>query len=87
MIGGPSGPATSAASRPIAPAFAVCVCRICGRSARISLARRNTATRSRSGEISRCSSSIFTTSTPRASATKAIESSPRARLPATSVVS
>src|SRR4051812_31726852 len=58
-----------------------------GRSRRISHARRTVATRSRSGEISRPSSSMRTISTSRASATNAIESSPRASDPATSVVS
>ena len=86
-MGGRARPASSAASRPTAPAFAVCVCRICGRSLRISLASRNAATMSRIGEISRLSSSTRTISTPWRSATNCIESSPRASVPATSVVS
>ena len=80
-------PASIAATRPTVPAFAVWVCRICGRSFLIRRASRIVAIRSRSGEISRPSSSIRTTSTRCASATKAIESSPRASEPATSVVS
>ncbi len=45
--------ASSAAVRPTAPAFAVCVWRMCGRSRRMSPARRCAARRSWSGEISR----------------------------------
>src|SRR5712691_9908250 len=86
-IGGRREPARRAATRPTVPAFAVCVCRICGRSRLISRASRIVAARSRSGEISRPSSSMRTTSTPSSSATNAIESSPRASDPATSVVS
>ena len=87
MIGGRREPASTAATRPTVPAFAVCVCRISGRSFLISRASRTVATRSRSGEISRPSWSICTISTPLASATNAIESSPRASVPATSTVS
>src|SRR4051794_773491 len=72
--------------RPIAPAFAVCVCRMCGRSRRTSAARRRAATTSRSGEISRPSCGMWTTGTPRRSATNSIDSSPRASEPATRVV-
>ena len=35
MIGGRASPASSAATRPTAPAFAVWVCRMCGRTRRI----------------------------------------------------
>jgi hypothetical protein len=73
--------------RPTAPAFAVCVCRIVGRSRLISCASRSTATTSRIGEMSRRSPGSRSTFTPNSSATNSIESSPRARLPATSVVS
>jgi hypothetical protein len=68
-IDGRARPASKAAARPTAPAFAVCVCRIVGRSARIILARRQVASRSCTGEISRCRWGIVTTWTPRLSAT------------------
>src|SRR5438067_6945667 len=87
MIGGRALPASSAAMRPTAPAFAVCVWRIAGRSRRISRARRMTARASRSGAISRCSSSIVSIRTPRRSATDCIDASPRAKVPATRIVS
>ena len=74
-------------TRPTAPAFAVCVCRIVGRSARIIRASRMVASRSRTGEISRCRCGIVTTWTPRLSATYAIDCSPWPTVPATSVVS
>ena len=87
MIGGRASPAASAAMRPTAPAFAVCVWRICGRSRRISCASRRIARTSRRGEISRESSDTRSMRTPSSSATNDIESSPRASVPATSVVS
>jgi hypothetical protein len=85
-IGGLALPASSAARRPTAPAIAVWVCRIVGRSRRIRRARRRIARASRSGEISRCIASSDSIRTPRPSATPAIDSSPRAIVPATSVV-
>ena len=70
-----------------APALAVCVCRTWGRVRRISRATRTTAGRSRTGLISRESPGSRTTSIPALSATNAIDSSPLATSPATSVVS
>ena len=84
-MAGPS-PATRAAARASAPAFAVCVWRMCGRSSRMIAVRRRIAFASWSGATSRWISGTFTTETPSRSATYAIESSPRARLPATRVV-
>ena len=46
---GRGGPESNAAVRPTAPAFAVCVCTICGRTRRISRASRIAARRSRTG--------------------------------------
>ena len=40
MIGGRASPASTAAMRPTAPALAVCVCRMCGRTSRISSTTR-----------------------------------------------
>src|SRR5438309_7088840 len=59
---------------------------MCGRTRLISRTSRDTATGSYTGETSRCSSASASTSTPSSSATNAIESSPRASRPATSVV-
>jgi hypothetical protein len=87
MAGGRARPASSAAIRPTAPAFAVCVCRIAGRSARMIRASRKVASRSCTGEISRCRCGIVTTWTPWLSATYAIDCSPWLTVPATSIVS
>ena len=84
--GGRAFPASSAAARPIAPAFAVCVCRMCGRCSRTTSASLWIERASWRRDTSRSISGTLTTPTPRRCATKAIESSPRARLPATSVV-
>ena len=86
MIGGLALPAATAAARASAPAFAVCVCRMCGRSSRMIAVSRRTDFTSWRSATSRWISGTSTTSTPSRSATYAIESSPRARLPATSVV-
>ena len=79
-------PASTAAARAIAPAFAVCVWRMCGRVCRMISATWNAERASWSAEISRWISGTLTTETPRRSARNAIESSPRASEPATSVV-
>ena len=75
--GGRALPASRAATRPTAPALAVCVWRTCGRSCRISSARRRTRRASRERrdlalELRACDR----TSMPRCSATNAIDASP-----------
>src|SRR4051794_31828723 len=86
MIGGRASPAISAAARPTAPAFAVCVWRMWGRIRRISCSIRVTASGSYNGDTSRCIAGIGSTGTPISSATNAIESSPCASRPAARVV-
>ena len=80
-------PASSAAARPTAPALAVCVWTTSGRTARMMRASRQAAIASRTGESSRDRPGSCTTETPARCATNAIDSSPRATSPATSVVS
>ena len=84
---GRRGPASTAAARPTAPAFAVCVWTTSGLTRRMIPASLQAAIASRTGESSRESPCSGSTSTPALSATKAIDSSPRPTSPATSVVS
>ena len=87
MIGGRASPASTAALRPTAPAFAVCVCRMCGRTSRIS-----STTRFHRQWVERGRDlAVEVLDVPdldlRSSATKDIEPSPRASEPAPRVVS
>ena len=83
---GPRRPGEPGGGRPTAPALAVCVWRMCGRTCGSARRGWRTAVASASGETSRWSPGTGRTSMPRCSATNAIDPSPSEISPAASVV-